>query len=113
MPNRSEARVPKRSPRGNVALTRIVAVAVLSLCAAGAGAQERVEATTAKGEKVYLFPNGRWEYVDQPKAEVQREERRVEEARERGAQGGFFGFGRRVYEGDKDYNRGSLNPNRR
>ncbi len=28
------------------------------------------------------------------------------------AQGGWFG-GRKIYEGDKDYNRGSLNPNRR
>ncbi len=25
------------------------------------------------------------------------------------AQGGRFGIGRKVYEGDKDYNRGSLN----
>ena len=79
----------------------------------GAFAQERVEATTAKGEKVLLFPNGRWEFVDQPKAAVQREERRVEDERERSGQGGFLGFGRRIYEGDKDFNRGSLNPNRR
>lgn len=91
-------------------------LSVLVLFAAsslGALAQERAEATTAKGEKVILFPNGRWEFADQPRAQVQREERRVEDERERGSQGGFLGFGRRVYEGDKDYNRGSLNPNRR
>ncbi|MSQ52238.1 MAG: hypothetical protein EXR28_10135 [Betaproteobacteria bacterium] len=91
-------------------------IGVLVLYAAsvlGAFAQERVEATTAKGERVFLFPNGRWEFADQPKAQVQREERRVEDERERGGQGGFLGFGRRIFEGDKDYNRGSLNPNRR
>ena len=90
---------------------------ILALLVAGLAsvtrAQDRVEATTLKGEKVILFPNGRWEYADQPKAGVQREARRVEEERERGGQGGFLGFGRRIYEGDKDYNRGSLNPNRR
>lgn len=85
----------------------------LAALSVGAFAQERVEATTARGEKVFLFPNGRWEFADQPKAQIQREERRVEDERERSAQGGFLGFGRRIYEGDKDYNRGSLNPNRR
>ncbi len=72
-----------------------------------------IDALTASGEKVRLFANGRWEYADQKKAEVQREARRVDETRERGAQGGLFGVGRRVYEGDKDYNRGSLNPKTR
>ncbi len=91
----------------------VVLAMVLAGLASSAWAQERVEATTLKGEKVILFPNGRWEYADQPRAEVQREARRVEEERERGGQGGFFGFGRRIYEGDKDFNRGSLNPNRR
>jgi hypothetical protein len=39
--------------------------------------------------------------------------RKAEAARERGAQGGFLGLGRKVYEGDRDYNRGSLNPAKR
>ncbi|MFM9972077.1 MAG: hypothetical protein ACKVQK_27160 [Burkholderiales bacterium] len=97
-------------------MTKNLSVALCLFFAAAtfcAQAQERVEATTAKGEKVILFPNGRWEFADQPKAQVQREERRVEDERERNAQGGFMGIGRRIYEGDKDYNRGSLNPNRR
>ena len=72
-----------------------------------------IEATTASGEKVRLLPNGRWEYADQKKAEVQREVRRVEDEREAGAQGGFLGLGRKIYPGDKDYNRGSLNPKTR
>ena len=71
-----------------------------------------VEATTASGEKVRLFANGRWEYVNEQKAVVQRQAHEVETARERAAQGGLLG-GRRIYEGDKDYNRGTLNPKMR
>jgi hypothetical protein len=70
----------------------------------------QVEATTASGEKVVLLPNGRWEYADQKKAEVQREAARAERERERSAQGGLFGIGRTIQPGDKDYNRGSLKP---
>ena len=98
----------------------------LLLCAGGAWAQQGVvEATTATGEKVRLLPDGRWEYVDGQKAAVQRTERAVEAKkqdevrqaevqRERRAQGGgLFGLGRTVYEGDPDYNRGTLNPKMR
>jgi hypothetical protein len=81
--------------------------------AAAAGAQTPLEATTATGEKVKLFPDGRWEYVDPVKAEPQKKAREAADERERSGQGGWFGLGRKVYEGDKDYNRGSLNPNRR
>ncbi len=71
-----------------------------------------VEATTAKGEKVRLYPNGRWEYVSVEKqaaaAKVaaqypENNTRPVE------AQGCIMGFGRCIMPGDKDYNRGSLN----
>ena len=84
-----------------------------------------IEATTSAGEKVRLMPDGRWEWVDGPKAVQQKrdreaEARRQEEARqaemkrERAAQGGgLIGLGRTVYEGDKDYNRGTLNPKMR
>jgi len=72
-------------------------------------AQESVvEATTASGEKVKLLPNGRWEYADSAKAAPQKKARAQEAERERKSQGGWFGVGRKVYEGDKDYNRGSL-----
>ena len=84
------------------------------LAASVAYAQEQgIEAVTASGEKVRLFANGRWEYADQKKAEVQREARVAEETRERGAQGTLPGVGRRIYEGDKDYSRGTLNPKMR
>ena len=93
---------------------RLVAVMALLFAAGGAIAQESViDAVTASGEKVRLLPNGRWEYVEEKKAEAQRELRRVEDAREAGAQGGFLGIGRKVYPGDRDYNRGSLNPKTR
>ena len=88
---------------------RAEALIVAALFAANALAQEStIEATTATGEKVRLLPSGRWEYADPKKAEPQRKAREVETERERTAQGGWLGFGRKIYEGDKDYNRGSL-----
>jgi len=96
---------------------RAALVVALALLAAPAWAQkaatEATTATTASGEKVKLYSDGRWEYADPVKAEPQKKAREAELDRERSSQGGFLGIGRRVYEGDKDYNRGSLNPNRR
>jgi len=90
---------------------------LLGLATAGAMAAELdrtpVEAVTVNGEKVRLFPNGRWEYVDAAKAAAaQQAAARYPENRTRpeGGQGGLFGVGRIIMPGDKDYNRGSLNP---
>jgi hypothetical protein len=94
---------------------RALVFAAMVLVGPQAGAQA-VEATTATGDRVLLHPNGRWEYVDQKKAEQARTvAQQYPENRgcPPGAQGGFFGFGRCIMPGDKDYNRGSLNPNRR
>jgi hypothetical protein len=92
---------------------RTAALIVAVMLATNAFAQDgAIEATTAAGEKVRLLANGRWEYADPKKAEPQRKAAAEELERERGAQGGWFGFGRKIYEGDKDYNRGSLNPNK-
>ena len=70
------------------------------------------EAVTVNGEKVRLFPNGRWEFVDSAKAsEAQLLAAQYPENKTRPieAQGGLFmGFGRTIMPGDKDYNRGSL-----
>jgi len=71
-----------------------------------------VEATTAKGEKVRLYPNGRWEYVsiDKQAAALKVAEQYPEnKTRPVEAQGCIMGFGRCIMPGDKDYNRGSLN----
>ncbi|HEY4371214.1 MAG TPA: hypothetical protein VGN52_04795 [Burkholderiales bacterium] len=104
---------------------KIASAAVLALMlAAGAvsaqpaPAQGPIETTTPGGEKIRLFPDGHWEYADQKKAEAQRTERVAEEKkkeevvqakteREKDAQG-FLGA--KIYPGDKDFNRGSLNP---
>ena len=67
----------------------------------------------SNGEKVRLFPNGRWEYADAAKAAAAQQAAAKypeNQTRPEGAQGGLFGIGRTVMPGDKDYNRGSLNP---
>jgi hypothetical protein len=93
-----------------------LALAVASGLAAGADSRGAVEATTPAGDKVLLHPNGRWEYVDQKKAgEAKAIAQQYPENQgcPPGSQGQFFGVGRCIAPGDKDYNRGSLNPNRR
>ncbi len=72
-----------------------------------------LEAVTADGDKVRLLPNGRWEYVDAAKAAAASQKAASypeNQLRPEGAQGGAFGVGRTIMPGDKDYNRGSLNP---
>jgi hypothetical protein len=89
--------------------------AVENLSAADPGGAV-IEATTVQGDRVLLHPNGRWEYVSPEKAAAARkvaEQYPENQGCPAGSQGGFFGFGRCIMPGDKDYNRGSLNPNRR
>lgn len=98
-------------------MKKVFAGMLLGLAAAGIAAAELdrtpLEAVTVDGEKVRLFPNGRWEYVDAAKA-VAAQQAAVKypenQTRPEGAQGGLFGVGRTIMPGDKDYNRGSLNP---
>jgi hypothetical protein len=92
---------------------RAAALITLLLAAPVWAQQGAIDATTSSGEKVRLFTDGRWEYADPVKAEPQRKAREAEVQRERNSQGGLFGIGRTIPPGDKDYNRGSLNPNRR
>jgi hypothetical protein len=96
---------------------KTVAVLLMVLVSAGALAGEGavIEATTAAGEKVELMPDGRWRFVD---AARQAEAKKVADTypqnhlRPEGAQGGWFGT-RTILPGDKDYNRGTLNPKMR
>ncbi|WP_018411079.1 hypothetical protein [Methyloversatilis thermotolerans] len=88
----------------------------LSLMAAdAAGEGQVIEATTAAGDKVELMPDGRWRFIDQAR---QAEAKKVADTwpqnrlRPEGAQGGWFGT-RTILPGDKDYNRGTLNPKMR
>jgi len=72
-----------------------------------------IEAATVDGQKVRLFPNGRWEFVDAAKAAEAKKvaaEYPENKTRPAAAQGGVFGIGGTIMPGDKDYNRGSLNP---
>lgn len=87
----------------------------LACSAAQAGEGSVIEATTAGGDKVQLLPNGRWTYVDtakQAQASKIADTYPENHLRPEAAQGGWFG-GRYVMPGDKDYNRGSLNPKQR
>lgn len=70
-----------------------------------------IEATTAKGEKVRLYPTGKWEYVDVAKAaEAKKVAEQYPENKVRpvDAQGGWMPGTKTLMPGDKDYNRGSL-----
>lgn len=73
-----------------------------------------IEAMTADGARVKLFPNGRWVFVDAAKARLAEKRAAAyleNKTRPIEAQGGLFGgVGRLLMPGDKDYNRGSLNP---
>ncbi|HWU85620.1 MAG TPA: hypothetical protein VN028_09790 [Rhodocyclaceae bacterium] len=70
-----------------------------------------IAATTAQGDKVLLYPTGKWAYADTAKAAAARqvaEQYPENKVRPVEAQGGLFGVGRTLMPGDKDYNRGSL-----
>lgn len=98
---------------------KAAALILILATAAGSGLAaelDRVplEALTVDGQKVHLSPNGRWEYVDAAKAAAAKEvaaQYPENKTRPIEAQGGLFGgLGRTIMPGDKDYNRGSLNP---
>ncbi|HEX9181527.1 MAG TPA: hypothetical protein VF859_14100 [Burkholderiales bacterium] len=80
------------------------------------GGDMPVEAVTASGDKVILHPNGRWEFADPGKAAQAKKTADTypeNQTRPIEAQGGLFGIGRTIMPGDKDYNRGTLNPKQR
>lgn len=103
---------------GNV-VKKILVVAALFLGVAYTQAQAQsenldrtpIEATTATGEKVRLYPTGKWEFVDVAKAA---EAKKVADAfpenkvRHVDAQGGWFPGTKTLMPGDKDYNRKSM-----
>ena len=100
----------------------IVAAAIAGAAAlpvALAQAPAPTEATTATGEKILIYPDGRWEYADpakraaspqsgaQPTPTPAAGTATVAGACPHGSQG-LFSLGRCIPPGDKDYNRGSL-----
>lgn len=97
-------------------VTRLLAALVLGAGVGAAQAQAPLEATTSGGDKVRLFPDGRWEYVDPAKraaapaapAPGAPGSVNAQPSCPPGSQGGLFGFGRCIPPGDPQYNRGSL-----
>jgi predicted metalloenzyme YecM len=70
---------------------------------------ETIEATTNTGDKVILFPNSRWEYVEVAKAaEASNIAKQYPENQTypHGSQGGWFGT-RCILPGDPEFNRKS------
>ena len=96
-------------------MTLVAAATFASGAPVQAGEGTVIEATTAAGERVQLLPDGRWKFIDEAK---QAEAKKVADTypqnhlRPEGAQGGWFGT-RVLLPGDKDYNRGTLNPKMR
>ncbi|MBK6973766.1 MAG: hypothetical protein IPH26_12750 [Sterolibacteriaceae bacterium] len=96
-------------------LLAVLALNALIGAASAAGEGAVIDATTAGGDKVRLLPNGRWEFVDVAR---QADARKVADTypenhlRPESAQGGWLG-GRYIMPGDKEYNRGTLNPKMR
>jgi len=94
---------------------------ILLLIALPALAQQKldVEATTTGGQKVILHPDGHWDFADgpQPAVESKPAQPTTTQSASQGCppgwQGGLLGFGRCIPPGDKDYNRGTLNPSKR
>ena len=77
-------------------------------CAALAADESPLDGTTAKGDRIRLYPGGRWEYVDAKKAEAARPAIEAHDKEKSLEQGGILGVGRKIKPGDPDYNRGSL-----
>ena len=95
-------------------------LAIFLLIALPALAQQKldVEATTTGGQKVILHPDGRWDFADGPQpgpaaAQPAAATQSASQGCPPGWQGGLFGIGRCVPPGDKDYNRGTMNPSKR
>jgi hypothetical protein len=91
------------------------ALAVFALSAAYAQTPAPIETTTPAGDRILLYPDGRWEYADPAKRAASPKPAPPAAATPvaagacpPGSQGHLFGIGGCVVPGDRDYNRGSL-----
>jgi hypothetical protein len=96
------------------------ALAALALNAAHAQTPAPIETTTPAGDRILLYPDGRWEYADPAKRAASPKPAPpaavtpaaatpvAAGACPPGSQGHLLGVGRCVPPGDGDYNRGSL-----
>ena len=90
-----------------------VAAVLLGVSSVQADTLDRtpIEGTTAKGEKILLYPTGKWEYADAAKAADAKklaDQFPENKVRPVDAQGGWIPGSKTLMPGDKDYNRGSL-----
>jgi hypothetical protein len=89
----------------------LMLLALISSPALAEDTNKDIEAATPNGDKVVLHQNGRWEFVDTQKAQAARkiaEQFPENQVCPPGSQGGYFGIGRCIPPGDKDFNRRSL-----
>ena len=86
----------------------VAVLATVALSSAFAADAPPLEGTTSSGDRVRLYPNGRWEYVEAKKAEAARPAVEAYDKEKSLEQGGILGVGRKIKPGDPDYNRGSL-----
>ena len=94
---------------------QLVKVLTLSVCLSTLNvyadeAHPDIEAKTTAGENVILHANGKWEFVNQQKATKAKEIAIKLDPSANcppGSQGSFFGFGRCILPGNKDYQTGS------
>jgi hypothetical protein len=92
-------------------MRRVAAALCMAAWVGVAPAQDALDATTAAGDKVRLFPDGRWEYVDadkRAKAQAAQPQAQPPGPCPPGSQGALFGIGRCIPPGDPQYNRGSV-----
>jgi len=116
-PRLEEKPVPQHASRLAIVAAAIAGAAALPMAVAQVPAP--TEATTGTGEKILIYPDGRWEYADpakraanphpaaQPAPTPVPGAATVAGACPLGSQG-LFSLGRCIPPGDKDYNRGSL-----
>ncbi len=89
-------------------LCGLVVACVPLVAMAAADPEAPIAGTTASGDRIRLYPTGRWEYVDAKKAEAARPAIEAYEKERSLEQGGLLGIGRKIKPGDPDYNRGSM-----
>lgn len=93
----------------------VISLLLISVCFSASNAYAAdsfpdIEALTNSGEKVILHADGKWEFVNAQKAAAAKEIAiKLDPVANcpAGSQGTFFGFGRCILPGDKDYQTGS------
>ncbi len=102
----------KNSLKNAIPATTLLLISIFFSASSAYAADDHpdIEALTSSGEKVILHATGKWEFVNTQKAATAKEIAiKLDPAANcpPGSQGTFFGFGRCILPGDKDYQTGS------